>query len=126
MRDREPAWLHPDDAEARGIHSGDLVRVFNARGACLAGAVVTDDIARGVVKISTGAWWDPVEFGVPGSLDKHGNPNVLTRDAGTSRLGQGCAAQSCLVQVERYTGPVLPVTAFDLPALDDPSSDARS
>lgn len=126
VKDREPAWLHPDDAAPRGIRSGDLVRVFNARGACLAGAVVTDDIARGVVKISTGAWWDPVEFGVPGALDKHGNPNVLTRDAGTSRLGQGCAAQSCLVQVERYAGPVLPVTAFDLPALDDPSNDARS
>lgn len=59
--------------------------------------------------------WDPQEAGVPGSLDKHGNPNVLTRGRGTASLSQGCAAPSRLVQVARYDGPVLPITAFDLP-----------
>jgi len=112
---REPVWIHPTDAAVRGISDGDVVRLFNDRGTCLAGAVLTDGIAAGVVKLSTGAWWDPQEPGVPGSLDKHGNPNVLTRDRGTSSLGQGCSAQSCLVQLERYEGPVPPITAFDLP-----------
>jgi len=112
---REPVWIHPTDAAVRGISDGDVVRLFNDRGTCLAGAVLTDGIAAGVVKLSTGAWWDPQEPGVPGSLDKHGNPNVLTRDRGTSSLGQGCSAQSCLVQLERYEAPVPPITAFDLP-----------
>ena len=35
-------WIIPQDAAARGIADGDVVRVFNDRGACLAGAVVTD------------------------------------------------------------------------------------
>jgi biotin/methionine sulfoxide reductase len=117
VQGREPVWIHPSDARARGIADGDVVRLFNDRGSCLAGAVVADAIIAGVVKLSTGAWWDPIEFGVPGSLDKHGNPNVLTRDAGTSSLAQACSAQSCLVQIERYEGPVPPVTAFDLPHL---------
>ena len=43
----------------------------------------------GVVQLATGAWFDPETPGKTGSLDKHGNPNVLTRDRGTSRLGQG-------------------------------------
>ncbi len=112
---REPVWIHPQDAAERGIADGDVVRLFNARGACLAGAVVTDRVARSVVKLSTGAWWDPLDAGVPGSLDKHGNPNVLTRDVGASTLSQGCAAQSCLVQLERFEGELPPITAFDPP-----------
>jgi biotin/methionine sulfoxide reductase len=112
---REPVWIHPADAAARSIRDGDIVRLFNDRGSCLAGAVLTDQIVAGVVKLSTGAWWDPQEPGVSGSLDKHGNPNVLTRDSGTSSLGQGCSAQSCLVQLERYDGVVPPITAFELP-----------
>ena len=39
---REPVWLHPDDAGPRGIRDRDVVRLFNKRGACLAGAVVTN------------------------------------------------------------------------------------
>ncbi|TXL64733.1 molybdopterin-dependent oxidoreductase [Zeimonas arvi] len=115
IKGREPAWIHPEDAGARGIADGDLVRVFNDRGACLAAAVVTDRVAPRVVKLSTGAWWDPVDPGTPGSLDKHGNPNVLTRDEPASTLSQGCAAQSCLVQIERFEGEAPPVTAFELP-----------
>jgi biotin/methionine sulfoxide reductase len=129
IQGREPIWLHPEDAAARGIEAGDVVRVFNDRGACLAGAVVSADIRRGVVKLSTGAWWDPVEPGVPGSLDKHGNANVLTRDAGSSALGQGCAAQSCLVELEKFKEPLPPITAFDRPrfvAREPRRSDANS
>jgi biotin/methionine sulfoxide reductase len=69
------------------------------------------------VQIATGAWYDPLERGVIGSLDKHGNPNVLTPDRPSSRLGQGCAAQSTLVQVERWEGPAPEITAFDPPLM---------
>ncbi|MEM9029658.1 MAG: molybdopterin-dependent oxidoreductase [Pseudomonadota bacterium] len=87
--------IHPKDAEDRDIEHGALVRVFNDRGACLARAQVTTDIRPGVVAIPTGAWFDPGQDGD----DQQGNPNVLTRDVGTSRLGQGSSAHSTLVQV---------------------------
>jgi biotin/methionine sulfoxide reductase len=106
IKGREPIVLHPDDASARGLAAGDIVRVFNDRGACLAGVVLDPARLPCVATMSTGAWLDPLEPGVPGSLCVHGNVNVLTQDVGTSRLGQGPSAQSCLVQVERWTGPL--------------------
>jgi biotin/methionine sulfoxide reductase len=115
IADREPVSMHPDDAAARGIADGDRVRVFNDRGACLAGARLDAGLRPGVVKLSTGAWWDPVSAGESGSLDRHGNPNTLTRDVGASSLSQGCSAQSCLVQIERHDAPAPPVRAFEPP-----------
>jgi len=114
---REPVWLHPDDAASRGIDDGDIVRLFNDRGACLAGAVVTDRVRPGVVRLSTGAWLDPLDAGDIGSLEKHGNPNVLTVDKGSSKLAQSCIAQSALVDIERYDGEAPRITAYDTPAI---------
>jgi len=113
---REPIAIHPDDAAARGIADGDTVRVFNDRGACLAGARLDAGLVRGVVRLSTGAWWDPLSPGDPAMLELHGNPNTLTRDVGASSLSQGCAAQTCLVDVERYAGEAPAHRAFALPA----------
>ena len=53
------------------------------------------------------------------SLERHGNPNVLTRDAGTSRLAQGPSAQTCLVEIERFDAPAPPISAFDPPPIED-------
>ena len=103
IREREPITLHPADAAARGIRAGDVVRVFNQRGALLAGAVLSDGVLPGVACLATGAWYDPVE---PFGLDAHGNPNVLTADRGSSRLAQGPSAMSCLVEVVRHEGPL--------------------
>jgi biotin/methionine sulfoxide reductase len=112
---REPMRISRADAAARGIQDGDVVRIFNDRGAILAGATVTDELRPGVIQISTGAWYDPSAPDGSGSLEKHGNPNTLTRDAGTSRLAQGSSAQTALVEVERYLDEPPPVTAFDPP-----------
>ncbi|MEO0829362.1 MAG: molybdopterin dinucleotide binding domain-containing protein, partial [Pseudomonadota bacterium] len=93
----EELAIHPADASKRKISSGDLVRVHNARGACLARAFVTEDILQNVVALPTGAW-----FGDPGeNSDPNGNPNVLTLDVGTSSLGQGCSAHTALVEVTK-------------------------
>jgi biotin/methionine sulfoxide reductase len=108
--------MHPADAATRGIADGDVVRMYNDRGACLAGAVVTDMIRTGVVQLSTGAWFDPEDPSRIGSLDKHGNPNMLTRDRGTSRLAQSCSAQTTLVEIERFEGEVPAISAFTPPA----------
>lgn len=121
---REPVLISPADAAARGVVSGDLVRVFNDRGACLAGAVVSDGVMPGVVSLATGAWYDPLDPAIDGSLDVHGNPNVLTLDIGTSQLAQGPSSNTTLVQVERFLEPPPPVRAFDPPAARVPADDA--
>lgn len=94
----EPAMIHPSDAADRGIQDGDVIRVFNDRGACLCGAILSDAIRPGVVQVSTGAWYRPDE---ETNLCRNGNPNVLCADKGTSKLGQGPTAHSCLVRIER-------------------------
>jgi biotin/methionine sulfoxide reductase len=115
VQGREPIWIHPDDAKRRSIGDGDVVRVFNDRGACLAGARLTKTLRRGVVQLSTGAWYDPIEPGRIGALDKHGNPNMLTLDKGTSKLAQGPIAHSALVEIEPWRGPLPPITAHEPP-----------
>ncbi|MFM1725657.1 molybdopterin guanine dinucleotide-containing S/N-oxide reductase [Rhodococcus sp. PAM 2766] len=115
IRGREPIRLHPDDAAERGLAAGDVVRVFNDRGACLAGAVLDDGVRRGVVQLSTGAWYDPLDPADPDSMCVHGNPNVLTPDVGSSRLAHGCTGQHVLVQIERFDGELPPIKAFDPP-----------
>ena len=117
VKGREAILMSPADAAARGISDGEVVRVFNDRGEVLAGARVTDAMRPGVVQLPTGAWFDPVEPGRIGSLDKHGNPNVLTLDKGTSKLGQGPSAQSALVEIERFDGEAPALTAFQPPAM---------
>jgi biotin/methionine sulfoxide reductase len=118
IRGREPIRMHTEDAAARGLAAGDVVRVFNDRGQCLAGVRIEPGLKRGVVQMSTGAWYDPLVPGEIGTLDKHGNPNVLTLDKGTSRLTQGPSAHTCLVEVERYADEVPPITAYDPPEFE--------
>jgi len=115
IQEREPVWIHPEDAATRKLADGDIVRVFNARGATLAGILITEEVRPGVIQFATGAWYDPAEPGTENSLDKHGNPNVLTRDVGTSRLGQGPSAHSALVDIERFEGELPAVTAHKPP-----------
>ncbi len=107
---REPVTMHPQDATARNLRAGQIVRVFNARGACLAGLQISDDVRPGVIKLSTGAWYDP-----DGTLCRSGNPNVLTLDKGTSRLAQGPSAQTCLVDVSAENRSIPDVGAYQGP-----------
>jgi biotin/methionine sulfoxide reductase len=97
-----PARMHPEDAGARGLVDGERVLLSSPRGRALAGLVVSADVARGVVQLSTGAWFDPPP-GDP-TLCRAGNPNVLTADRPTSRLTQGCAGQHSLVEVTSARG----------------------
>lgn len=122
IRGREPIRIHPDDAAARALHAGDIVRVFNDRGQCLAGVRIEAGLKRGVVQMSTGAWYDPLVPGEIGTLDKHGNANVLTIDKGTSKLAQGTSAHTCLVEIERYAGEPPPISAFDPPQFVEESA----
>ncbi len=117
IKDREPIEMNSVDASSRGINEGDIVKLFNDRGACLAGVNINDNIRPGVVQISTGAWYDPEDSKNLKTICKHGNPNVLTKDKGTSKLGQGPIAHSCLIEVELVKDKISPVTAFDPPVI---------
>ena len=111
---RERISISPQDAAPRGLTSGDLVRVFNERGACLAGVALDAGLMPGVVVMATGAWFDPA----PDDLERGGNPNVLSLDIGTSPLTQGPSALSVLVQVARWTGAAPAVEAYQLPRIE--------
>lgn len=117
IQGREPMRMHPDDAKAKGIKAGDIVRVFNARGSFLAGAILSDALRPNVLQIATGAWYDMLNAGDPLSLEIHGNPNAVTNDIGTSSLAQGPCANSCLVDVEKYQGVVPPLSVFSPPEI---------
>ena len=121
-RGREVARMNPADAAARGISDGDIIRLFNERGACLAGVRVTDDIRQGVIQLATGAWYDPADPQEDAPLCVHGNPNVLTRDVGTSSLAQGCTGQLTTAEVERFTGNLPPIQAYDPPVVSSSSA----
>ena len=97
LRELEPqaVWINVDDARARGIINGDMVRVYNDRGEVAILARVTGRIMPGVVDVPHGAWYDPDENGV----DRGGCPNVLTKDAYSP--GGSFTYNTCLVQVEK-------------------------
>lgn len=117
VADREPIRIHPTDAAERGLADGDVVRVFNDRGACLAGVVIDAGVRPKVVQLATGAWYDPLDPTDPDSLCVHGNPNVLTEDVGTSSLAHGCTGAHVLVEVQRYEQPLPPVRAHEPPVV---------
>lgn len=111
VQGREPILINTKDAKKLGVKSGDVVRVFNKRGEVLAGAVVSDDIMQGVVRLCEGGWYDPDEKG----LCKYGNANVLTMDIPTSKLANGNCAHTGLVNIEKFKGALPEVTAFSAP-----------
>jgi len=111
----EPVTINTKDAKTRNIKDGDVVRVFNDRGQTLAGARVTDNIRPSVISLCEGGWYDPVDKGEPGSLCKYGHANTLVKDKPTSSLSQSCNANSALVQIEKYSGKIPTVTAFEAP-----------
>ena len=116
VADREPLWIHPEDAAARGIQTGDLVRVYNGRGQVLAGAVISERIKKNIVALHEGAWYDPAD-GSPNALCKNGCGNVLAIDRGTSRLAQGNTGYTAVVNVEKYMGDAPTLTAFTPPKM---------
>lgn len=114
VQGREPAYINPDDAKAKGIKNGDLIRVFNHRGQLIVGAVISPNYARGVIRIQEGAWYGPIGSEI-GAIDTYGDPNTVTLDIGTSELAQACSAYTCLVDYEKFQGKAPAVNAFTGP-----------
>jgi trimethylamine-N-oxide reductase (cytochrome c) len=72
----EPCWIHPEDAGVRGICNGDVIMVYNERGAVLAGAVVTQRIIPGALSIDHGAKMDSVTLNGK-TVDRGGCINLI-------------------------------------------------
>ena len=114
---REPIYINPEDARERKVENNDIVEVFNSRGSCFAAIIISDKLMKGVVQMSTGAWYDPVNPEDEVSPCKNGNPNVLTPDKGTSRLGQGPIAHTCLVELRLINGTLDTISAYEPPKI---------
>jgi anaerobic selenocysteine-containing dehydrogenase len=94
----QPVWLHPSEAEKRGIKQGDVVSIYNDRGTVLGGAYITERIMPGVVYIDHGAKWDPI---VPGEIDRGGAINTIVPRNTTSKNAVGHAVSGFLAEVEK-------------------------
>ena len=100
-----PVRLHPDDAKARGIKEGDIVKIFNDRGAVLCIAQVTERIRPRVAHSYYGSGkYDPLEPGNPNSIDRGGCVSILTPSRMLSKNAAGMAPNSCLVEIEKWRG----------------------
>ncbi len=84
--------IHPADAAARGVASGERVRVFNDRGSFTLAAQVTDRARPGVV-VALSIWWKKL---APDSR----NANEVTHQQLTD-IGRAATFYDCLVEVER-------------------------
>jgi anaerobic selenocysteine-containing dehydrogenase len=84
--------IHPQDAQARGVQDGAVVRVFNTRGSYQCKAQVSERARPGVVN-GLGIWWR--KLGMDGK-----NVNELTSQNLTD-MGRGPVFYDCLVEVEK-------------------------
>jgi trimethylamine-N-oxide reductase (cytochrome c) len=82
----------------KGVSHGDVVRVFNERGAVLLAAYVTERIMPGVFYVDHGSRYDPI---VPGELDRGGAINTITPRNTTSKNATGMVSGGFLVDFER-------------------------
>jgi anaerobic selenocysteine-containing dehydrogenase len=82
------AYIHPDDASARGISEGDRVRIFNARGQLELEARLDNGLKAGCVCVTNG-WW----------ISEGGTVN-FTSAARETDMGYGAAFHDNRVQVE--------------------------
>ena len=98
-----PARIHPSDAGLRGIQNGDIVKLYNDRGAVLCLAVLTERIRPGVVhSYASSTRYDPLEPGKPGSVDRGGCVNLLTSSRMLSKNAPGMTPNSCLIEIEKW------------------------
>ena len=93
-------WMNPADAAARGLRSGNLARVYNARGALVAPVLLTEAIVPGVTALAQGAWYRPDAHGV----EQNASINVLTSLQPTP-LAKGNPQHTNLVQVQKHPLP---------------------
>jgi trimethylamine-N-oxide reductase (cytochrome c) len=96
----EPVWIHPDEAKARGIAHGDIVKVYNERGTVLCGAYITERLIHNTCYVDHGSRHDPI---IPGEVDRGGAINLITPTNNTSKNATGMAVSGFLVEVAKVS-----------------------
>ena len=96
----EPLWINPVDAAELGVENGDVVKVYNERGAVLGGVRVTERIRTQSVYMDHGANSDVIVPGL-GGLDRGGAINLICPTATTSKNANGEVTSGYLVGVEK-------------------------
>lgn len=94
----EPLWIHPSEAARRGIKDGDVVTIYNERGAVLCGAKVWERVMPGVAYVDHGSRSD---FIIPGKLDRGGAINLISPRNTTSKNAAGMVCSGFLAEVEK-------------------------
>lgn len=95
----EPMWINPVDAQARGIKSGDIVKVENERGIVLFGARVSNRVIPNCIMANKGSRVDPI---AP-HLDRGGSTNLISPDKPISSKCYGFVVSGYLVEASKVT-----------------------
>jgi molybdopterin guanine dinucleotide-containing S/N-oxide reductase-like protein len=98
--------LNPQDAVARGIKTGDLVKVFNGRGAVLCAALLTERLRTGVAQgYESSAVYEPM--GEPGrSVDRGGCLNLLSPRRSQVKNSHSMSNGTAMVEVVLWDGDI--------------------
>jgi len=103
----ESAWINPEDAEKLGIEYGDVVKIWNERGAVLGGAYVTERVRPGVINQYHGARMDPIndEASDPAArVERSGANNCISPAAVSSKNATGMVTSGFLCAIEKLSG----------------------
>ncbi|MEM4425207.1 MAG: molybdopterin-dependent oxidoreductase [Candidatus Nezhaarchaeales archaeon] len=95
----EPVWIHPIDAAKRGIKHGDIVKVYNERGAVLCAAYVTERIMPGCVSVYHGSRADLIS--TDPLIDRGGAIDLIVPEKPASKNTVGQVCSGILVEVEK-------------------------
>ncbi|AQW86740.1 molybdopterin-containing oxidoreductase I, DMSO/TMAO/BSO reductase family, catalytic subunit [Campylobacter pinnipediorum subsp. caledonicus] len=101
VTNREPVVINDEDAKKFGIKDGDVVEVYNDRGAILCGAAVSKNIMQGVIAVEEGAWYDPENVNDEKPRCKAGHVNLLTTSIPTSTMAQATSVNTCLAAIRK-------------------------
>lgn len=115
IQGREFALVSEEDARERGVKDGDLIEVYNDRGAVIVGARVSPNIMKGVISIYEGAWLSKDSKGRCNS----GAINVLTTSVAASDLSQATSANTCLASFRKCTDAEGPNRAYEPPVVEN-------
>jgi trimethylamine-N-oxide reductase (cytochrome c) len=93
----EPLWISAEDAEARGIKNGAIIKVTNDQGTILTGARISERVPPGALVINKGSRADPI---AP-HLDRGGSTNLISPPRPISQHCWGFAVSGYLVEAAK-------------------------
>lgn len=114
IKGRQHVRISVEDAAANGIKDGDLVELYNERGALIAGAQVTDQIMKGVVSLEEGNW---IQLDSRGRCNS-GAINMITTSVASSGLSQATSANTCIASLKRCDDAESENRAYEPPPIE--------